>query len=47
MKDLNHLEEKFCLNGFEFKKSVDYILIIRIIFDPETHFIKHIYKRIY
>ena len=27
-----------CLYGFEFKKTEDYILIYRIVFDPETHF---------
>ena len=28
INDFSHLEEeKFCLNGFEFKKSEDYILI--------------------
>ena len=42
IKDFNHLEEeKFCLNSFELKKKKkadDYILIYRIVFDPETHF---------
>ena len=39
IKDFNHFkEEKFSLNGFEFKKTEDYILIYRIVFDPETHF---------
>ena len=44
IKDFNHLEEeKFSLNGCEFKKK-DYILIYRRVFDPETF---SIYKRMY
>ena len=39
IRDFNHLEgEKFCLNGFELKKKA-YILIYRIVFDPEIHFL--------
>ena len=38
-KDFIHLEEKFCLNGFEFKKKTeDYILIYRTVFNSEIHF---------
>ena len=38
-KDFNHLEEeKFCLNSFKQKNPENYILIYRIIFEPETLF---------
>ena len=39
IKYFSHLvEENFCLNSFELKKTEDYILIYRIVFDLETHF---------